>query len=381
MRATQQTASGSAAVPTHVHAPTFEDAMKVIICHSGALSVAVAHAVRKALRRLFPHGEPFMSDQDIEPGAIWHQRLSSVLCGTSAAIICLTRNNVSAPWLHYEAGAVATTLGDKARVVPILIDLHQAEVKGPLMHFQSLTLKQEDMLRLVHTLDDLSDPPRQLPRAWLEDLFTHLWPGLQRELDRACKDYGGGEREPVSREQEMFRTIVELLQSRVPGASPGPSVQPPPSGYPTPGYGQPSYPQPRQQPPSYQQPPAYPPPPSYPTPSSGYPPSDDYPDDRPRQQPYGEKGYPPTPSPSQPQPPAEPSMVRQVIWVQARDTDPPGRLEDALKAVGIASPGLRHEGDAVAVSWLKTDDSLAAEDVAAALEKNGFKVAAIGEPG
>jgi hypothetical protein len=74
-------------------------------------------------------------------------------------------------------------------------------------------------------------------------------------------------------------------------------------------------------------------------------------------------------------------MVRQVIWVQAKDTDPPGRLEDALKAVGIASPGLRHQGDAVAVSWLKTDDSLAVEDVAAALEKNGFKVAAIGEQG
>jgi hypothetical protein len=38
---------------------------------------------------------------------------------------------------------------------------------------------------------------------------------------------------------------------------------------------------------------------------------------------------------------------------------------------------VRHEGDAVAVSWLKTDESLGAEVVAAALEKGGFKVAAI----
>ena len=53
--------------------------MKVMICHSGALSVAVAHAVRTTLRQLFPYGEPFMSDEDIEPGTLWHQSLSNVL--------------------------------------------------------------------------------------------------------------------------------------------------------------------------------------------------------------------------------------------------------------------------------------------------------------
>ena len=36
------------------------------------------------------------------------------------------------------------------------------------MHFQAVTLKKEQMLRLVHTLNELAEEPKRMPRAWLE---------------------------------------------------------------------------------------------------------------------------------------------------------------------------------------------------------------------
>ena len=351
--------------------------MKVMICHSGALSVAVAHALRKSLRQLFPYGEPFMSDEDIEPGTLWHERLSSVLGGTSAALICLTRSNVSAPWLHYEAGAVATTLRDNTRVVPILIDVLQSDVKGPMMHFQAVPLKKEHMLRLVHTLNELADEPRRMPREWLGDAFERLWPPLDQELQRACEQYGSGEREPPTKEQEMYLRILDLLQNRLPSPTTLAAPSPSQSGYASTVYQTP--PPPSQAYPSY----GYPPPSSPPagSPPSGYP-SEDYPPAPPPR--YGGssyKGAPAGSTPSAPECEPEPHIVRQMIWVQAGDADERERLQESLKAAGLPSFNFRPEGDAVAVSWHKTSEVPPADVVAATLEQKGFKVAAIGQHG
>lgn len=357
--------------------------MKVMICHSGALSVAVGHALRKALRLLFPYGEPFMSDEDIEPGTLWHQGLSCVLSGTSAALICLTRSNVGAPWLHYEAGAVATTLGDNARVVPILIDVLQSDVKGPMMHFQAVPVKKEHMLRLVHTLNELSEEQRRMPREWLGDQFEQLWPSLDAEIQRACQTYESSARETPTKEQELYLRILDLLQNRLPSPTATVVVAPSPpgygSGYPQPsGYSAPSYP-----------PPSYPPqggapqstyPSSYP-PSSYAPPSPGYPTDEPESK-YGSyKGPSPAQPPTAPEPPPPPQPVRQMIWVQAKDADERARLQESLKAAGVSSFNFRQEGDAVGVSWHKTSDGPTAESLAATLEEHGFRVAAIGQHG
>jgi hypothetical protein len=357
--------------------------MKVMICHSGALSVAVGHALRKALRQLFPYGEPFMSDEDIEPGTLWHERLSGVLYGTSAALICLTRSNVGAPWLHYEAGAVATTLRDNTRVVPILIDVLQSDVKGPMMHFQAVPLKKEHLLKLVHTLNELAEPHKRLPREWLGDLFERIWSSLHEELQRAGETYGSGEHETLTKEEEMYLRILDLLQNRLP--SPTATILATPSqpaygltGQPPTNYASPSYPPQGVPPPGY--PPSSYPPAGYPP--SSYPPGPDYQPEQPPGSPYSASSYkgappaqPPTAQESQPQSYA----ARQMIWVRAQDADERERLQESLRAAGIPSFNVRLEGDAVSVSWHNTSEGPAAETLAATLEGQGFKVAAIGQ--
>ena len=63
-----------------------------------------------------------MSDDEIRSGARWSDVLAKSLDETNYGIICVTRENQHAPWLVFEAGALAKRL-DSGRVVPLCIDL------------------------------------------------------------------------------------------------------------------------------------------------------------------------------------------------------------------------------------------------------------------
>ena len=48
-----------------------------------------------------------MSSEDISAGVRWQYLISEALEGSSVGILCVTRENQSAPWLNFEAGAIA----------------------------------------------------------------------------------------------------------------------------------------------------------------------------------------------------------------------------------------------------------------------------------
>jgi len=60
----------------------------------------------------------------------------------------VTRANQHAPWLIFEAGALAKSVNE-GRVVPLCIDLKSAEVTGPLSGFQGRALDRDAVKRLV----------------------------------------------------------------------------------------------------------------------------------------------------------------------------------------------------------------------------------------
>jgi hypothetical protein len=65
---------------------------------------------------------PWMSDNNIDGGARWNDKIAKALEETDFGIVCVTRENQSSAWLNFEAGAVAKKVG-QARVIPLLIDL------------------------------------------------------------------------------------------------------------------------------------------------------------------------------------------------------------------------------------------------------------------
>lgn len=160
-----------------------KNSVKVLISWSGPCSKEVAHTLRQLLPDIIPSIEPWMSEDDIQAGARWNEEVSQQLAQTSFGIICLTRENQHAPWILFEAGALAKTL-EQILVCPYLIDFFPFDIEnGPLAQFQAKQANKEhtwDLVRTINrTLGDAASPEDRLQRLF-ERLF---WPELKQTLD------------------------------------------------------------------------------------------------------------------------------------------------------------------------------------------------------
>ncbi|MFF4268823.1 hypothetical protein [Streptomyces sp. NPDC001536] len=158
--------------------------MKVFISWSGPQSKLMAEALRSWLKFVIQAVDPVVSSLDIEKGDRGFGVIASELEQTSFGIICVTRGNSQAPWINFEAGALARAVGE-SRVIPFLLDLPAKDLIGPLAQFQAASSEsREDVLTLVRVirdqanLKDLSDPH-------LEATFDAFWPQLAVALERA----------------------------------------------------------------------------------------------------------------------------------------------------------------------------------------------------
>ena len=73
--------------------------MKVFISWSGTLSHRVATLLRDWLPNVLQAVEPWLSSQDIAPGAMWLVEVSAQLEAVEVGIICLTAENLDSSWL------------------------------------------------------------------------------------------------------------------------------------------------------------------------------------------------------------------------------------------------------------------------------------------
>ena len=60
----------------------------------------------------------FVSDTDIASGEDWWIKIKKELKRSKMGIVCITKENVNAPWLYYEAGAM---IANGYKVVPLTI--------------------------------------------------------------------------------------------------------------------------------------------------------------------------------------------------------------------------------------------------------------------
>jgi hypothetical protein len=110
--------------------------MKLFLSWSGARSQAIAEALREWLPKVIQAVKPWMSAIDIDRGARWSSDIAVELSDTSFGILCITPENLNAPWIHFEAGALSKTL-EKSLVCPYLLELEPTDLKGPLVQFNA----------------------------------------------------------------------------------------------------------------------------------------------------------------------------------------------------------------------------------------------------
>lgn len=193
--------------------------MKVFISWSGELSHKVALALRDWLPSVIQTVEPYVSSEDIDKGARWSSDIATELEKSSFGILCVTRQNLEAPWVHFEAGALSKSV-DKSRVSPLLFGLKRSEVKGgPLLQFQSTLAEPEDLRKLMLSLNSTCEPPL-LEEQRLNAIFDVWWPQLEKKFNALLAEAAAveeGPNETALKEgggTEILEEILELTRQQ-----------------------------------------------------------------------------------------------------------------------------------------------------------------------
>ena len=161
----------------------YDGNMKVFISWSGErASRAVAASLRNWLPSVIQSVKPWMSDKDIYSGQRWNEAINGQLSEINFGIICVTPENQAAPWLNFEAGALAKVL-ESSRVIPYLHDLEKSNLnRGPITQFQAEYADKKGTKSLVDSINHMNPSP--LSDEVLKKTFDGLWPQLELELSQ-----------------------------------------------------------------------------------------------------------------------------------------------------------------------------------------------------
>lgn len=180
--------------------------VRVFVSWSGKHSELAANAVARFISRVWSTSvEPFVST-DIEAGSRWQNEIEKELESCKFGVICVTRENHAAPWLNFEAGAIAKRVTD-ARCVPLALDLAPADIKKPLGMFQGKAADRDGVFALAQSINGALD--KEVAPEILSELFEAFWPMLEEDLKQAAV------KSKVSRNGSVIRSDRELLEEVV----------------------------------------------------------------------------------------------------------------------------------------------------------------------
>lgn len=190
--------------------------MKVFLSWSGDLSHKTALIFRDWLPSVIQSIVPYVSSEDIDKGARWSTDIAKELDNSTYGILCVTKENVHAPWLTFEAGALSKTM-EKAAVSPFLFDIKRSEVSGPILQFQSTIFEKEDIKKLISSLNRACGA-ENLTEERLEKAFSVWYPTLENQLNDLLKSKPSipaqdPENETIDSASEILEEILDLTRN------------------------------------------------------------------------------------------------------------------------------------------------------------------------
>lgn len=188
--------------------------MKVFLSWSGAASKAVATTLHGWLPTVIQTVRPYMSAESIDKGERWSLDISKQLEETHFGVICVTPENIEAPWVLFEAGALSKSM-EKAKVSPLLFGLGPSDFSGsPMLQFQLTLFKKEDFLKLLHSMNSAAPDTERITSDVLNKSFERAWSELESEISRI--DFGAApgkpkRGKPEASDDKLSGVLDELL--------------------------------------------------------------------------------------------------------------------------------------------------------------------------
>jgi hypothetical protein len=185
--------------------------MKVFICWSGKTSKRLAEVFRDWIPAVIQAVKPYFSPEDVEKGARWYPEISKKLEQCAAGLICLTRENLEAPWIMFEAGALSKSV-EKSRLVPLIFGIDAADIKGPLIQFQAAPFSKEEIKKLLKTLNSaLGDAALDGPV--LDSVFEKWWPELESNILGVLKEEEQQQRVVMRSDRDLLEELLSLTRA------------------------------------------------------------------------------------------------------------------------------------------------------------------------
>ncbi|MDT7828282.1 TIR domain-containing protein [Pricia sp. S334] len=189
--------------------------MKIFLSWSGNKSKLIAESLSEWLEQVIQSTEPWISTS-IEKGKKWSKEISDRLEESKVGIICLTRENLNAPWILFEAGAISKS--SDSYVCTFLTDISSpTEITGPLSSFQHTRFQKDELLRLLKTINSRikeNKGGKSLNEKSLEDVFEIFYPKLEAKIIEILEVAPNQVAENhIRSDRELLEEIVESQRS------------------------------------------------------------------------------------------------------------------------------------------------------------------------
>ena len=191
--------------------------MKIFLSWSGQFSRDCAAVLYEWLPTVFQNAKPYMSAKDIEKGDRWSIDIATELADTNYGVICVTSDNIAAPWIMYESGALSKSLA-VSRVSPILFATSPSDlVASPLLQFQATQFEKGEVLSLLKSINSFALSTEQISPEILQKAFHRGWPELESEIGVVLRRHmtrtSGNQKEKPVTQQEIRAVLEEILSN------------------------------------------------------------------------------------------------------------------------------------------------------------------------
>lgn len=186
--------------------------MRIFLSWSGDRSKYLAKCFKEWLPNVLQYVEPYMSEKDIKLGERWGKSIEENLRSNDFGLVFITPENIDAPWINFEAGALSKSL--QSRLVPILYDAKVTILNnGPLKQFQSSKeVSKESIKQLILDINEFAEGSECLKLERVETAFEKWWEDLEKNLNKTPKNTEDKEQKKPSNE-EMLNFILHEVKN------------------------------------------------------------------------------------------------------------------------------------------------------------------------
>ncbi|HAU2760764.1 TPA: TIR domain-containing protein [Salmonella enterica] len=156
--------------------------MDLFLSWSGERSKKLALIFNEWVLNVLPTLDIYISLKQIKPGERWIDSIGKGLQNNYTGIFFLVRENISSPWINFEAGAISKNVKN-SRVIPLLHNLTPEEISSPLTQFQAMSIEKESIYKVIKVINDSINDSRRINNEQLRKIFEKWYPDFESKYN------------------------------------------------------------------------------------------------------------------------------------------------------------------------------------------------------